>query len=357
MFTNWKNKPIISDKLFLWPLVWSFIGLFFIFESSVIVASKRFSDPYFYLQQQFLWLVVSLILFWLVKKIPWSFWTKIAFPFFIFNLILLVLVFFPIIGVKIGGAHRWLNLGLTTFQPSELLKLTSLLYLSLWLSRHKRTFSTFLFLISLISLLRILEPDMGTLILVVTTLSLIFFIYHQEIKPFIKFSFLLTLVSLILIFISPYRRHRLLTLLNPYRDRLGSSYQLNQIIISLGRGGLFGQGLGGSKQRYLFLPASHTDAIFAVIGEETGFLGSSLLLFSYFLFLAQLFRAAEKTTLENKKLFLIGVAILISTQAIINISGMVALLPLTGITLPFISYGGSSLLTLWLLIALASTPE
>ncbi len=356
MSTNWRDRLNPTANLWFWPLIWSVSGLFFIFESSVITASRRFANPYFYLRQQLIWFAISLIAYLIIKRINWSFWEKIAFPLFFFNLFLLVLVFIPPLGVKIGGAHRWLNVGTTTFQPSELLKLSSLLYLSTWLSLKPRSFSQFFFFISLISGLLILEPDMGTLILIVTTLSLVFFVYKPELKPFLKFSLFLTLVSLLLIIISPYRRQRLMTLLKPYQDKLGSSYQLNQIIIALGRGGFWGQGLGGSKQRYFFLPASHTDAIFAVIGEETGFLGSSLLLFSYLLFLGQLLRAATAKPLGSKRLFLIGIGILIALQAIINIGGMIALLPLTGITLPFISYGGSSLFTLWLLIALASSP-
>ncbi len=354
MSFNWKNRFRQDAKLWFWPLIWSIIGLFFIFESSLITANKRFNDPYFYSRQQLLWLLLSLITFWLVKKIKWSFWKKYAFPLFIVNILLLILVFFPVIGVKIGGAHRWLNLGFTTFQPSELLKLTLILYISVWLNSKKRSFSQFLTLIGIPAILILLEPDMGTLILITAVVSFIYFIYNHQIKPFIIFSFFLIGLSLILIIVSPYRRQRLATLLNPYKDRLGSSYQLNQIIIGLGRGGLWGQGLGGSKQRYLFLPASHTDAIFAVIGEEVGFVGSSLLLLSYLLFLIQIFKATNKTANDDKQLFLYGTGILVFLQAIINVGGMVALLPLTGITLPFISYGGSSLLTLWLLIALAS---
>ncbi len=342
-------------KLWLLPLIWSVVGLFFIFEASVVTAIQRYADPYHFVKQQFIWLIVALGLFVLIRKLKWPLIMAITPYFFGLNLLLLGLVFMPYIGLKIGGARRWLNLGFASLQPSELLKISLLTYLALWLSRAKRSFTQFLFLISISAGLVLLEPDMSTTLLILTTAVILFFLYYAHLKPFLFFSVIFFCISLILILSSPYRRQRLTTLINPYKDRLGTSYQVNQITIALGRGGLFGQGLGQSDQRYLYLPASFTDTIMAIIGEEVGFIGLSALIFSYLIFLYQTFKVAGRLTTISKQIIIYGVGLIVFIQMMINFGGMVAIIPLTGITLPFISYGGSSLVSLWVLIAIGQS--
>ncbi|NOY15293.1 MAG: FtsW/RodA/SpoVE family cell cycle protein [bacterium] len=347
--------PPIVKKIWILPLLWSVFGLFFIFESSLILASQKFNDPLYFARQQFVWLILSLILFFIISKIPWSLFTRLAPWLFVANLIFLILVFIPPFSLKAGGAYRWINLGFFRFQPSELLKISLTLYLAVWLTKAKRSFASFITLVLISGSLIFIEPDMGTTLLIISSALILYFIYHANLKPFFIFSLAAFFISLILIISSPYRKQRLLTLFNPHQDKLGASYQINQITIALGRGGLFGQGLGGSHQRFLYLPAASTDAILAVIGEEVGFVGLSLLLFSYLLFFSQIFKLTRFVSSPGQKLFLYTAGILIFLQTLINLGGIVVLLPLTGIPLPFISYGGSSLLTLWLLIALAQS--
>jgi len=340
--------------LWLMPLLWSLIGLVFIFESSLVMAAKRYNDPFLLVKQQAVWLILSLVGFGLIKRLNWRFLKHLSPWLMGVNLVMLLLVFVPFIGVKAGGAYRWLNLGLFRLQPSEVLKLSFTLYLSYWLTSQTRRFVSFITLTAIIiGGLVLIEPDLSTSLLIITSAGLIYFLQAKRVKPFFIFSLILLIVSLLLIILSPYRLQRLKTLINPYQDRLGSAYQINQIIIALGRGGLWGQGLGGSQQRYLYLPAASTDAIMAVIGEETGFLGLSLLLMSYLVFLSQPFKLAGRLGSGSRSLFLYGTGLIIFLQMMINLGGMVAILPLTGMPLPFISYGGSSLLTLWLLIGAA----
>ena len=348
---------MIKTTRLLWvlPLIWSLVGVFFIFESSVVLASRKYTDPFYFAKWQLVWLIISMIGFWAAARLKWEWWIKLAPWLFLGNLVFLILVFVPGLGVKAGGAYRWVNLYVGRFQPSELLKITLPLYLSVWLTKKPRSFGAFIILVLLGAGLVFLEPDMGTTLLIMAVSLVLYFIYHSNLKPFFVFSLVALVVSVVLILISPYRRQRLMTLLNPGQDKLGAAYQINQITIALGRGGLMGQGLGGSRQRFLFLPAASTDAILAVIGEEIGFIGVSLLLVSYLIFFSMMFKTAKQVKRADQSLFIYTAGVIVFLQMLINLGGMVVLLPLTGIPLPFVSYGGSSLASLWLLLGVAQS--
>lgn len=318
-------------------------GVLMVYNASVVEGIRDFNDKYYFLKNQALWSGIGLTLMVIISFINYNVYGKIAPLMFLINLILLVLVLIPGIGLEIKGAKRWLDFGLFYLQPTELIKLTFSIYLAAWLAKP-RAFWKFLLLISLVLGLIILEPDLGTAVVIITTA---FFIYYLSGVKFFKIIFLGVIglaAGIFMILSSPYRKSRLATFLNPNQDPLGSSYHVRQVLIALGSGGLFGLGLGQSRQKYQYLPEATTDSIFAIIAEETGFIGAALVIVILFMIVYKGFKIAKKAPTLFAKLLASSIAITIGVQAIINFSAMVALVPLTGLPLPFISYGGSSLI-------------
>lgn len=269
------------------------------------------------------------------------------------TIILLFLVLIPGIGSKVGGARRWLDLGFFNLQPTELAKLAAIIYLPSWfINRERKRFFSFIFLLGLLMFLILLQPDMGTAIIIFCLSVTIYFLAGIE----THYLFFLIPISLgsfwLLVKISPYRFKRLLAFFNPNLDPLGITYHINQILISLSNGGIFGQGIGASRQKFLFLPEAHTDSIFAIIGEEIGFIGCALLIIAYFVLIFKLTKIAMHATDRFGKLLAGGILALLGFQIIINLGAMVNLIPLTGVPLPFISYGGSNLLVSFMLMGI-----
>jgi len=258
------------------------------------------------------------------------------------TLLSLVLVLIPSLGTQIMGARRWLAIGGFGFQPAELIKLTFVLYLAALLSKKKQLWP-FLLLLGMILLLIMLEPDLGTAVVVTATGMVVYFASGGPIWQMGLISLTGLLAGVGLIFSSSYRKERLLTFLNPTRDPLGASYHIRQILIALGSGGLFGVGLGQSRQKYEYLPATTTDSIFAVIAEEVGFIGGSLVILAFLVLIWRGMKIAREAPDEFSSLLATGITAWIGLQALVNLAAMVALVPLTGVPLPFISYGGSSL--------------
>lgn len=320
-------------------------GVLMVYNASVVEALRDFHDKYYYLKNQALWAIIGLGLMIFTSFINYKFFSRTAPLLFFINLILLVLVVIPGIGIQIKGARRWLNLGILFFQPTELIKLTFSIYLATWLAK-KRSFFQFLFLIALLLFLIMLEPDLGTAIVVMTTGFLIYFLSGASLLYLFPIGLIGLLSGLVIIFSSPYRKSRLTTFLNPTQDPLGSSYHIRQVLIALGSGGFFGLGLGQSRQKYEYLPEAATDSIFAIIAEETGFIGATLVVLSLLAVVYKGFKIAKRAPDLFAKLLASGISIWIGVQMAINLSAMVALVPLTGLPLPFISYGGSSLIVI-----------
>jgi len=319
-------------------------GILMIFEASNVNAFHELGDKYHYIREQFTWFLLSVSAMIALSYVPYKTYYRLSVPILIGALVTLFAVFVPGIGVKTYGAHRWINLGFVNFQPSEITKLALIFYLSSWFSsRERQRLLAFLLLLGMIVGLVVLQPDLGTAVI----LCLIFIImYFLSGAPLWQFGFLIpvvTTIGLLLSVLSPYRFSRVTTFLNPQQDPLGSSYHLRQILISFGSGGLWGVGLGASRQKYQFLPEATTDSIFAIIGEEMGFVGTALLMIIYFIFLMRLLKIAIHA--PDKFGFLLGSGIFVyfALQTIINLGAMVAVLPLTGVPLPFLSYGGSHL--------------
>lgn len=339
-----KQKKHFDYWIAVLAILFSIFGILMIYEASNVSAFRDFGDKYRYVRDQFVWLGIGITCMVTFTFIPYKNLKLIALPLFIISLILLVMVFIPGIGVKALGANRWISLGSLRLQPSELVKISVILYLSSWLSSsEKRRFIAFLLLLGLIVGLIILQPDLGTSIILMAVLIVTYFVSGS---PFWHFFLLIPLAftaSFILATTSPYRFQRLTTFLNPNIDPLGASYHIRQILIAFGSGGFWGVGLGGSKQKYQYLPEATTDSIFAIIGEEFGFLGAAAFIILFTILLYKLFKVARHAPDKHGFLLSSGILTLFASQSLINLGSMVAIFPLTGVPLPFISYGGSSL--------------
>ncbi len=274
----------------------------------------------------------------------YKFWEKIALPFFLFSVITLIVVLIPGVSSKILGARRWMILGPISFQPSELVKLSLACYLAKIATKDKKIF-TYLFPIGVVALLVMLQPDLGTAI-IISTIGLTQ-AYIAGVNIFYLFGAVViaALFSLVFIVTSDYRKARLLTFLSQTQDPLGKGYHIRQILFALGAGGIFGVGLGKSRQKYLFLPEAATDSIFAVIAEEVGFVGALLIILLFIAYIYIGLRIMKNAPDKFSQILSAGIIVWIGGQALLNMGSMVALSPLTGIPLPFFSYGGSSLTT------------
>lgn len=353
---DWGNHRQKKQKKFDWTLLALVVGLtlfgvLMVYNASVVEADRVFQDKYYYLKNQLIWVAIGFILMLVVARVDYRIFKKLAAPAFFLNLLLLVLVLIPGIGTKVKGARRWLNLGFFILQPSELIKLTFSLYLASWLPGKAR-FRHFICLLGLVAGLIVLEPDLGTLVVIASNAFLVYFLSGASLLVLTPLALLGVLGGVLMIMISPYRKSRFLTFLNPTRDPLGSSYHITQVLIALATGGFFGLGLGQSRQKYEFLPEAMTDSIFAIICEEVGFAGAFLVLL---VFLTIFFRAlliASRAPDLFGQLLAGGIIGWLAIQTLINLGAMVALLPLTGLPLPFISYGGSSLIVAFIGVGL-----
>ncbi|MFC1727775.1 FtsW/RodA/SpoVE family cell cycle protein, partial [Patescibacteria group bacterium] len=259
-------------------------GLVMVANVSVVEAFQDFSDQYYYFRLQLIWAAIGVPAFFLASFVNYHRFKKFAFPLMLGALFLLVLVLIPGVGTEVMGAKRWLGVGGFSFQPAELVKLAFVIYLSFFLSKKRKPWP-FLSLLGIILLLIMLEPDLGTALIVSATGMIVYFASGAPLLLIGGVGSLGILGVVGLILSSNYRRERFLTFINPGRDPLGASYHIRQILIALGSGGLTGLGLGQSRQKHEFLPAVTTDSIFAVIGEELGFVGAFLVISCYLFFI------------------------------------------------------------------------
>lgn len=319
------------------------VGVLFVYEASLVEAFHQFNDKFYFAKLQFKWAAFGIVTFFLTSLINPDVLKKIALPAFIISIVLLVLVLIPGIGSTVKGATRWLDLGFFKFQPSELIKLTLIIYFSS-LFEHQVKLAPLIFSWVIITALIMLQPDLGTAIIISLTVFGLYFSAGGSLLYLLSAGVVGGMSGIGLILSSDYRRQRLVTFLNPEQDPLGASYHIRQIIIGLGSGGLLGSGFGRSLQKYRYLPEATTDSIFAVIAEETGFIGTVVIVFAFLFIALKGIQIASRLDDKFMSLMAIGATLLITLQAFLNLSAMAALVPLTGITLPLISYGGSSLL-------------
>jgi cell division protein FtsW len=322
------------------------LGILILASVSAPLSQREFSTPFYYLKHQiFFGLIPGLILAILAFKIPLSFLKKWALVFFFLNLILMLMVFLPKVGSAFSGAKRWLNFGPITFQPAEFLKLSFIFYLAAWLSSKKeKSLIAFLVIISLVSLLLIFQPDISTLGIITLISILLYFLAKTPLWHSILIISLTAGSLLALIKFASYRLARVLVFLKPETDPLGIGYQIKQALIAVGSGGIFGLGLGMGKQKFGFLPHPISDSIFALFSEETGFLGGLVLISFFLIFFWRGFKIGKSSKEKFFQYLALGITFWITIQAFVNIGSMIGILPLAGIPLPFISYGGSALI-------------
>lgn len=349
-----KRKPKIKKQLFskqfnyslfLIVIFLSFFGLLMIYETSSVSALYNFGNKFYFAQEQLRFIIFGIILMIFLANFDYHRLFNFSLPFILIEIILLILVFIPGIGVRTLGASRWLNFRFISFQPAELAKISLVIYLSAWFSsKEKRRLLAFFILMTIFGGLIMLQPDMGTAIILSLTSVFLYFIVGSALWQLVLI-FIMGFSSLfILIKIAPYRLSRFLSFLNPKTDTLGISYHINQILIALGSGGFWGVGLGKSRQKFAYLPEATTDSIFAIIGEEFGFFGCFFLLLIYLYIFYKGYKIAVASRDKFGQLLAMGLTLYLFWQTVINLAGMVSLIPLTGVPLPFISYGGSSLI-------------
>ncbi len=322
------------------------LGTLFVFEASTAESLVTFGTPYFLLKQHLSALIIGSIAFIGGLLIPSQFWITSAPLLYWSSIVLLVATLIPGIGLDLNGARRWLAVGPIRFQTVEILKFALPAYFAQWMSVHQK-FSAFLFLTALPLGLILLQPDLGSLLLILGIAVGIFFLSGAELKKLGILALAGIPLILLVIVLSPYRLKRLTTFIDPESDPLGASFHIRQITLALGRGGWFGQGLGNSQQKFSYIPEASTDSIFAIVAEEVGFVGSLLIITLFIGFLYTGYTLIQNTKKSKTlKLFGAGIIIWFAVQITLNISAVVGLVPLTGVPLPFFSYGRTSLVML-----------
>lgn len=336
----------LSSQLFVMTLILLGFGLLMIGSASVAEGARDFGNKWHFVLLQLKWGGVGLILSLIISRFHPLLWQKLSVPILIIGIILLILVVIPGVGTKVLGARRWLVLPGVVIQPSELIKLVEVIYLSSWLTKRRVELKQFGFFVVVLAGLIMLQPDMGTT-LVVTGLAIsLYYLTGYPLKHLLTIGGIGITAALIFIFSSSYRTNRVKTFFNPEHDPLGSSYHMRQVVIALGSGGVTGLGIGRSRQKYEYLPESTTDSIFAVVGEELGFIGTSILILAFLYYLSLIFKLATHCRHPFTGALVSGVGSWYSVQILLNLSAMVAIIPLTGVPLPLVSYGGSALITM-----------
>ncbi|MBP9719154.1 MAG: cell division protein FtsW [Candidatus Levybacteria bacterium] len=325
-------------------VVLTLFGLLILFDASSFIAFRDFGDRFYYLREQSVWLVLGFLCLVFFSFFDYHRLYYLAVPILIVAIIMLLLVFVPGVGVYVMGARRWINVGFSVLQPGEFVKLGLAIYLAAWFStKEKGRFLAFSLLVGFVLLLVMLEPDMGTASVILAEALVVYFISGGRMIHFLFIMPVLAAVGYLLIVLAPYRAARLATFLNFNQSLDATSYHVRQILIALGMGGISGVGLGNSLQKYAYLPENATDSIFAIFAEEFGFIGGVLLIALYMMLIWRGFVIASNAKDQFGKLLAGGITTYIGFQTIINLGAQTALIPLTGIPLPFISYGGSSL--------------
>lgn len=338
-------------------------GLLFLSTLAAPISLQTFGNTNYYLFHQLFAAGIGLVAGFIAFKLPLHLLKKAAPILLLINLILVMAVFLPLIGAKFWGATRWISIGKNTIQPSEFLKINAILFVSALIANRlsesrkrwgfsfktsfqnlKHLFLPFFILLLVITFMLYLQKDVSTLGIVIMSLLVIYFTAGTPIWHTILVFVVWAAGAGIFTAIEPYRVQRFLTFLNPEADPLGKGLQIQQSLIAMGSGGIFGKGWGMSTQKLGYLPQAMSDSVFAVLGEETGIIGTTILivLFSLFIFLA--FKISKKATDKFSKLTAVGIGTWIMVQALINIASSTGLFPLSGIPLPFFSYGGSHLI-------------
>ena len=341
----------IDYYLFTAIIVISLFGLLMVFSSSYVWAEYKFNDPFKYIKNQGLFLIIGIFLMLFISKINFKIYYEKANTILLITIILLILVLIPGVGTVRNGSRSWFGIGSFGIQPSEATKLALIIFVSKYISKNQKNLKQIIkyvfpilgitfFVFALI----MLQPDFGTGVIIVMTILGILFVGGVPISMFLKAGLVGIIGVIGLILAAPYRLKRILSFLNPWSDPLGSGFQIIQSLYAIGPGGLFGYGFLNSRQKHFYLPEPQTDFIFSIISEEFGFMGI-IIVSSLFLFIIyRSFKISFNCNDLFSKLLVFGITFGLAFQAILNLMVVVGLIPVTGVTLPFLSYGGSSLL-------------
>lgn len=354
-----RPRPSADYGLWTMAVVLALVGLVMVFSASAVVAGNRYDDSSYFLKRQLAWLVCGFLLMHLASRVDYTVWRRAAIPVLAATVALLVLVLVPGVGTVVKGARRWLRVGAISVQPAEVTKLAAVIYLATYLAgkeaRLREGLTRLLPPLAVIGLLAglvVLEKDLGTVVVIgIVTLGLLFLagarIAHLAALACAALPVLATFVLS-----SPYRMKRLMTFLSPWEDPEGAGFQVTQSFMALGSGGLTGVGLGEGKQKLYFLPEAHTDFVLALVGEELGLLGAGAILLLFAALVIRGFQIAGRAREPFGRHLAAGITLLIGGQALINAGVVTGLLPTKGLTLPLVSYGGSSLLVTLLAVGM-----
>lgn len=345
-------KKHAPDFLLLWvSIALAIFGVLMVYSASSVYADVHFDNQFYFLKKQAKLLILGITTIVLVMRVKYWKLRDMAPLILLISILALILVLIPGIGIERNFSRRWLWIGFTDFQPSELSKVATVIFLATFLERKgermqlfKKGFIPALSVLGLVCLLILGEPDLGTAALLAFTGFVMLFIGGARIGHLVGLAGMGSAMMGLAIYLKPYRLQRFLAFLNPWADPRGSGYQIIQALYALGPGGLWGLGLGNSRQKLLFLPEPHNDFILSIIGEELGFICTTMVVLAFAIIAWRGFRIALKAPDTFSCLLAVGITSMITLQAALNILVVTASIPVTGITLPFISYGGTSLL-------------
>jgi cell division protein FtsW len=326
------------------------IGLVMIYSSSQVTAYLNYNDSAYFLKRQIVWAVVGTVLMILTMNIRFQAYKKLI-PFILLILFVMMALVLTNLGVDRNGAQRWLNLGLVTIQPSEFVKIGLIIYLAFIYSKKQEYINNFsrglvppLVVVAIFFILTLMQRDLGTGVSIIIFTMIMIFCSGAQLRHIVGLGLLFSVISFMFARTQPYRWERILSYRDPWSDPLGSGYQLIQSLYAIGNGGVSGNGFGHSVQKYLYLPEAHTDFIFSITAEELGFLGVIFILTLYLLLILRGIKVANRCPDAFGNLLGLGIVAMIGIQSLINLCVVSGVLPVTGIALPFMSYGGSSLL-------------
>ncbi|MCK5876436.1 MAG: putative lipid II flippase FtsW [Candidatus Marithrix sp.] len=361
MMSNFFNTKQ-NDNLLLIVITLILLGLTMLVSASINTAQTKFSEPLYFFWRQLSYVGLGAVLAAIIVLIPIKIWQLISVPLLLLGTLLLILTLIPGIGHEVNGSMRWINLGFIRFQSSELMKLFMVLYLAGYLVRRgeevREALSGFLkpiALVCIITSLLLLEPDYGTIVVLFSTVLGMLFLAGVPMRQFFLWVFIVMLVLGFLIILAPYRLERLTTFIDPWQDPFNSGFQLTQALIAIGQGELFGLGLGNSIQAVTYLPEAHTDFLFAIIAEELGLVGVIVVIGLFTFLILHIFVIAFRTEhcgLHYAAYLTYGIGLTLGLQTSINLGVNMGLLPTKGLTLPLMSYGGSSMIVTFIMLAI-----
>lgn len=357
-----KQKNSFDRPLFFIVLLLIVFGVLMVFSASAPYAARTQGDPAYYFKRDIVFASIGILIMLVFSKINFRMYKKFAKPIFAFSIFLCLLVYIPGIGKEINNAKRWIGFGSFTFMPSDISKIASIIFLSAYLSKRPldengdfKTLLVFLVVILVTVLPIYFQPNFSAVVVIAASLFFLYILGGMKLKYLLLIILMGLLLGLIVFRPYPgnYRLERLLTVLDPLSDPMGSGWQLLQSLYAVSSGGLFGVGFGQSRQKFDYLADEpHNDFIFAVISEELGFIGAALVILAFVYLAYRILKIAQRTQSSFGRLLAYGIMLLISIQAFTNIGVAIGLIPPTGITLPFISYGGSSLVVMCSLIGI-----